>query len=203
MPRNGIILETKSLSLVPLAIESLEEALIDAKNRGIKLRFITEITKDNISHCKDAMKIAELKHLDGVRGNFVVSDTEYIATNPTAVESDSTTIPYAIYSNVKKDIKQQDYVFEILWNKAIPAEQKIRDIEEGIVRYDTRIINDGQQIFKEIHRLIADSNVLYSCLTVGGIEYSYTHFFETKKKLLDRQKKGEHKGIKVITIIIR
>jgi hypothetical protein len=135
--------ETKSLSLVPLAIQSLDEALIDAKNRGIKLRFITEITKDNISHCKDAMKIAELKHLDGVQGNFVVSDTEYIATNPTAVESDSITIPYAIYSNVKKDIKQQDYVFEILWNKAIPAEQKIREIEEGIVHYDTRIINDG------------------------------------------------------------
>ena len=48
--------ETKSLSLVPLAIESLEEALIDAKNRGIKLRFITEITKDNISHCKKSRK---------------------------------------------------------------------------------------------------------------------------------------------------
>ena len=43
--------ETKSLSLVPLAIESLEEALIDAKRRGIKLRFITEITKDNITEC--------------------------------------------------------------------------------------------------------------------------------------------------------
>jgi len=108
--------ETKSLSLVPLAIESLEEALIDAKRRGTKLRFITEITKDNISHCKDAMKIAELKHLDGVRGNFVVSDTEYIATNATAVESDSITIPYAIYSNVKEDLKQQHYVFESrLW----------------------------------------------------------------------------------------
>ena len=193
--------ETRSLSLVPLAIQSLEEALIDAKRRDIKLRFITEITKDNISHCKDAMKIAELKHLDGVRGNFVVSDTEYIATNPTAVEWESITIPYAIYSNVKEDIKQQDYVFEILWNKAIPAEQKIREIEEGIVRYDTRIINDSQQIIKELHRLIADSNELYSCLTTGGIEYNYNYFFEAKKKLLDRQKKGEHKGIKAITII--
>ncbi|MGB6534290.1 MAG: HAMP domain-containing sensor histidine kinase [Candidatus Nitrosopolaris sp.] len=193
--------ETKSLPLVPLAIESLEEALIDAKKRGIKLRFITEITKDNISYCKDTMKIAELKHLEGVQGNFVVSDTEYIATNATGVESDAITIPYAIYSNVKEDIKQQHYVFEILWNRAMPAEQKIREIEEGIVHYDTRIINDSQQIIKEIHRLIADSNELYSCLTAGGIEYSYNYFFEAKKKLLDRQKKGEHKGIKAITVI--
>ncbi|MGB6592804.1 MAG: hypothetical protein WA323_04260 [Candidatus Nitrosopolaris sp.] len=48
--------ETKSLSLVPLAIESLNEALIDAKSRGIKLRFITEIAKDNICHSKDTIK---------------------------------------------------------------------------------------------------------------------------------------------------
>lgn len=59
-----------------------------------------------------------------------MSDTEYIATNATGVESDAITIPYAIYSNVKEDIKQQHYVFDILWNKAIPAEQKIREIEE-------------------------------------------------------------------------
>jgi hypothetical protein len=122
--------ETKSLSLVPLAIESLEEALIDAKSRGIKLRFITEITKENVFHSKDTMKIAEVRHLEGVRGNFAVSDTEYIATNTvTGVESHTITIPYAIYSNVKEDIKQQ-HVFDILWNKAIPAEQKIREIEE-------------------------------------------------------------------------
>jgi two-component system, OmpR family, sensor histidine kinase VicK len=191
--------ETKSLSLVPLAIESLTEALSDAKNRRKKLRFITEITKHNISLSNDIMKIGEVRHLDGVRGNFAVSDTEYIAANTKAwVESDS---PYAIYSNVKEDIRQQNYVFEILWNKAIPAEQKIREIEEGIVHYDTRIINDSQQIIEEINRLIAGSNELYSCLTTGGIEYSYDYFFETKKKLLDRQKNREHRGIKAITII--
>jgi hypothetical protein len=61
--------ETKSLPLVPLAIGSLNDALIDAKSRGIKLRFITEITKDNISHCKEIMKIAELKHLSQVSYN--------------------------------------------------------------------------------------------------------------------------------------
>ena len=121
-------------------MESLNEALIDAKSRGIKLRFITEIAKDNICHCKDTMKIAEVRHLDGVRGNFAVSDTEYIATTVTGVESHSITTPYAIYSNVKEDIKQQHYVFEILWNKAIPAEQKISEIEEGTVIERTDVL---------------------------------------------------------------
>ena len=42
-------METKSSLLVPLGIGSLDEVLIDAKNRGIRLRFITEITKDKVA----------------------------------------------------------------------------------------------------------------------------------------------------------
>ncbi len=29
-------------------------------------------------------------------------------------------------------IKQQQYLFETLWNQAIPAEQRIRELEDGI-----------------------------------------------------------------------
>ena len=46
----------------------------DMKGRGILIRFITEITKDNISYCRDLIKIIELKHLDEVKGNFGVGD---------------------------------------------------------------------------------------------------------------------------------
>jgi hypothetical protein len=36
-------------------------------------------SKENIHHCKDLMKmIDELRHLDGVKGNFAVSETEYL-----------------------------------------------------------------------------------------------------------------------------
>jgi hypothetical protein len=33
-------------------------------------------------------------------------------------------------------------------------------------------------------------------LTAGGMQYSYNHFFDIEKKILDKQKKGEHKGIR-------
>lgn len=39
----------------------------DMKKRGIKLRLITDITKDNIDHCKEIMKITEIRHLEGIR----------------------------------------------------------------------------------------------------------------------------------------
>ncbi len=89
----------------------------------------------------------------------------------------------------------------MLWNKAIPAEQKIREIEEGIMHYETRIIENPDEIIKEISRLTATSKELSTCVTSGGMQYSYNHFFEIKKKLLARQTKGEHKGIRYVSNI--
>ena len=183
-----------------IGAEAIRKSFVEAKRKGVQLRYLTEITNDNLPYCKEIMSMVdEVRHLDGIKGNFMISESEYLApvTSPDKIKPADT----IIFSNVKEIVEHQQYVFHTFWDKAIPAEQKIREIEEGIVHYDTRIINDSQQIIKEIHRLIADSNELYSCLTTGGIEYSYNHFFETKKKLLDSQKKGEHKGIKGITII--
>jgi hypothetical protein len=84
----------------------------------------------------------------------------------------------------------------------MPAEKRIRELEEGITtHYQTRVIEDPDDVIKEISRLIANSNELSTCLISGGLQYSYNHFFEVRKKLLEKQKKGEHKGIRYISNI--
>ena len=147
--------DTNSL-VIPFTIEQVNRAILDAKNRGIRFRFITDITKDNITFCKDSvLKVAEIRHLEGIKGNFGVSDTEYISTSdrvsvPEIVGSDieqkadaaakrttAATLQHAVYSNVKEDIQQQQHIFEILWINAIPFEERIREIEEGIERVET------------------------------------------------------------------
>jgi hypothetical protein len=65
---------------VAMGIDVFRNALIDIKKRGISPRYITTITKDNLSYCKEAMKIGELRHLDGIKGNFAVSENEYMAS---------------------------------------------------------------------------------------------------------------------------
>ena len=37
---------------VMIDVQSIKEARINAKDRGVKFRYITEITKENISYCK-------------------------------------------------------------------------------------------------------------------------------------------------------
>jgi two-component system sensor histidine kinase VicK len=114
---------------VAMGVEAFKKGLYDLKARSVQSRFLTDITKDNIEYCKELMQISELRHLDGVKGNFAVSEKGYIAS---ATLQEASLLQQVIYSNVRAILDQQQYVFETLWNKALPAEQRLREIEEGI-----------------------------------------------------------------------
>ncbi|MGC2572771.1 MAG: hypothetical protein WA364_14765, partial [Candidatus Nitrosopolaris sp.] len=194
--------DVKSLSVVPLGFEAIRKGIFEARARGTRLRFITEITQENVSYVKEFIEIAELRHLDGVKGNFGVSDSEYIAistTDTTAEKSvrTTTTIPRAVYTNVIEDIQQQQYVFEILWNKATPAEQRIREIEH----VETVALKDISEIAKRIEKNIESSNEIKIASNPGGLELIYDNFLGSYKKVLDRYRRGEHRGIRFITTI--
>ena len=125
-------------------IEILNRAFLDAKKRGVKLRYVTEITKDNISYCKQMRTIVdELRHLDGIKGNFYISETGYLA--PATFHEAGKPAAQIIYSNVKELIDHQKYVFETLWSKTIPAEERIREIEEGIEAEFYEVITDNEK----------------------------------------------------------
>ena len=130
--------------ILTIDIPELREAFLNAKNRGVKLRYITEITKDNISYCKQLLTMVdELRHLDGIKGNFYISETGYLA--PATFHEKGKPASQIICSNVKELIEHQKYVFDSFWNRAIPAEQKIREIEEGIESEFFEVITDHQK----------------------------------------------------------
>ncbi|MGH9988264.1 MAG: hypothetical protein ACRD8W_30385, partial [Nitrososphaeraceae archaeon] len=67
--------------------------------------------------------------------------------------------------------------------------------------HETKILENSEEIIKEIYSLTSGSNQLDTCLTSGGMHYSHKYFFEITKKLLGRQKEGEHKGLRCATSI--
>src|SRR5215472_12897726 len=182
-----------------IGIESIKRSFVNARNRGVKLRYLTEVTDANISYCKELLSIVdEVRHLDGIKGNFMISEIEYLAPANTHQEAKLAAI--IIYSSVREIVEHQQYVFETLWNKSISAEKRIRELEEGVtVHYQTRMIENPDEVVRELSRQIANSNELCACLTSGGMQYSYNHFFEIRKKLLEKQKKGEHKGFRYVS----
>jgi two-component system, OmpR family, sensor histidine kinase VicK len=128
---------------VAMGIDVFRNALIDIKKRRIIRRYITTITKNNLSYCKEVMKIGELRHLDGIRGNFAVSEREYLAS---ATLQEAKLLPQVIYSNVKEVLEQQQYVFDSFWNRSSPAELRIKEIEEGINFGRTEVIQDPKEV---------------------------------------------------------
>jgi len=117
---------------------------IGAKRRGAKIRFITEITKDNIYYCKELMEIVdEFRHLEGFTGGIAVSESEYMTTT---VLRERQLLTQVFYSNSKEVVEQGQYIFDTFWKKAIPAEQKIKEIEEGIKPEVIETIRDPVEI---------------------------------------------------------
>ena len=132
---------------VMMGVKSIKKERLKAvKIRGVKLRYVTEITSENISYCKELMKISDVRHTDGVKGNFEVSDgKEYVAA---ATLQKAKPVAQLIYSNVIELVEQQQYLFDTLWNKSIPAKKRIAEIEQGVKPDITEIIRNPGEILK-------------------------------------------------------
>jgi two-component system, OmpR family, sensor histidine kinase VicK len=150
--------------------------LLNLKSRGVTFRQITEITKDNLSSCRELIKFAEVRHLAGVKGNFIISENEYLA--PVILFGKEKITSQIMYSNVGEVVEQHQYLFETLWTKAIRAEQKIKEIEEGIIADVLEIIRDPieiQNLFinliksstKEIMLMIPTTNAIHRQADIG------------------------------------
>jgi len=137
---------------VSIGVPELKKCIIDMVRRGVKYRYLTEITKDNLAYCKELAKYAELRHLDGIRGNFVVNESHYLAT--AIIEKEAKPVPEIICSSVRSIVEQHQYLFLTLWDKAIPAENRIREIEGGIEAQRILVIYDGQQALELYQSLI-------------------------------------------------
>ena len=139
--------DSRAPSLI-MEIKEYGKLLIELEKRNIKIRYITDISKDNLDYCKDLMSFnMELHHLEGMKANFSISDSEFMASSTLSQEEEegeaqqsSRPIQQVIYTNVKDIVRQQKYVFESFWNRSIPSEQRFKEIEEGDIIGSTEII---------------------------------------------------------------
>ena len=174
-------------------IRELKKAFGDAKKRGVKLRYITEITAGNISFCKELLAtiVDELRHLDGIKGNFYVSEREYIA--PAALHEKGKPSSQIIHSNMKEIVEEQQYIFDTLWNKSISAEDKIKEIEQGLEPEYFRVINDNEEAThiltdlakhaqKEVLFLLPNDKALTRLDRLGIIDFLIGKCNEEKKE---------------------
>jgi two-component system, OmpR family, sensor histidine kinase VicK len=124
--------------------EGVIKAYANIRNRGCRIRLITEISANNILYCKKLEKLLDLRHFDGIKGNPGIVDGIRYGSSARSEEKKFPT--EYIYSNVKSFVEQQQYFLDMLWNKSIPGEQRIKEIEEGIKPNILETITDPNEI---------------------------------------------------------
>src|ERR671922_900844 len=160
-----------------LSLEITKET-IAAKSHRIRQRYLVQVVKDNISSCRNLMKIVAhqndsnfLRHLDEVEANFVVSEKEYLGS----ITLKEPHQQHAIYSNMSDMVEQQHHIFESLWNKAIPIQDRIAEIEEGREHEFYEVINDykkAQEKYIDLARSV-DREALLLCANSKAMVRAY------------------------------
>lgn len=152
--RMDIFFDKEAPSIV-IEVKEYRTGYNNIRKRGGRIRAFTEITRENLNHCKELMKLVdELRHLDGVRGGLAISETEYMATT---VLQESAPLTEVIYSNVGEVVEQGQYIFDTLWSTATPAEQKVKELEEGVERPVIQVITDTHTSISRAFDLISSA----------------------------------------------
>jgi signal transduction histidine kinase len=147
---------------------------IDVLRRGGRIRLITEITNENLHYCKGLINIVtELRHLEGLIGGIAVSESEYMSTTTLRWKQLLTQV---FYSSAEEVVKQGQYIFDTFWNKAIPADDRIRELEEGIKPDFIETIRDPYEVQKIAFDLIKQASK--EILTI----FSTSNAFERQKR---------------------
>jgi two-component system, OmpR family, sensor histidine kinase VicK len=180
-----------------VSLRPIKDAFLAAKRKGVRLRYITEINHHNFEDCKVLLSIVhELRHLDGVKTNFMISEGEYIA--PLVQDKSEAIASEHIYSDMTQIVEHGHCIFDTLWSKSIPAEERIKQILDGAVPRETKIVNNQDEIMKHIIHLSEVSSGLSVVSNHVPMKLTYNSFLELFMKILEKQRRGETKGIRWI-----
>ncbi|HZW55578.1 MAG TPA: hypothetical protein VFF30_04750 [Nitrososphaerales archaeon] len=72
----------KSMPTITVAFPEYWDAYVRKQRTqpNADLRYLTEITKENMAYVKELMKVLKVRHLEGIVGSFWISQGEYFAS---------------------------------------------------------------------------------------------------------------------------
>jgi len=121
----------------------LSRAYFALEQKGTHLRLIGEITKGSIAQVKEFGKTVEIRHLAGVTSYFGVSDKEYVALPGKEEFNPSGPL---LYSNEEPFVRHHQALFDMLWDRAVPADVRLEELENKEETGETRISFSTQDI---------------------------------------------------------
>ena len=126
--------------------------------------------------------------MDEIKGNFGILDGTYYRAS--AKVKASSPPPLLISSTVRAFVEQQEYFFEMLWKKAIPAKQRIKEIEENLKREFIETIQHSDETTSLITKVLssATGEILLIFSRAGTLKkYEKLGMLEIIRKKADKE----------------
>lgn len=161
--------------LGPIAIKNTEpiwRANLELDKRVVKVRVLTDIRNENLEYCKEILeeiKSIEMRHMDGVKGNFSINDNREIFS--IFVDKPGEPVKDAIFSTHRGTVEAYLFTFENLWSQTFPARLRIKELEEGIRPEVLQAIRDPSEIIEVGRNLVRTANeeILIIFHTANGL----------------------------------
>jgi sugar-specific transcriptional regulator TrmB len=120
-------LVTVNGSGVEIVIRDFTSTNMELKKRGVRIRYLTSITAQNLKAAEELSKQFEVKHTDKVPLRSLLTETEaMISWVPLEEKYDM-----AIYSNDAEFVCALWRMTEKIWDKAVDAQLRIDEIRKG------------------------------------------------------------------------
>lgn len=117
----------------------------------IKMRMIVDANKENIDFI-NAIKFYEIKHIDGIRGNFGIFDNRAYMVFIFHKESEQP--DQILWSNSKALVNRQQSLFNKIWDVAIPISARTKELEyQSVLDYQNALTN-SDDIKRQIDLMI-------------------------------------------------
>jgi len=131
------------------------------KQKGVSVRFITNIKQQNVSSCTKLIKFVELRHMDDIVGYLGISDrNQFFSYTRNISGKEDNNEEQSINSKLnfiqitnKNFIKMQSIFFEKLWNLSVPANERIAEIKKETLNYT--LLNSDTSDHDKIEALIS------------------------------------------------
>jgi hypothetical protein len=124
--------------------------------KGCKIRFITEISPDNLKYCKEILKlVTDFRHIEGMKGGIAINQSEYLSTS---VIETNRPVTELYYTNSKPIVEQGQYIFDTFWRNSVSASSKIKEIEQGIMPEVIESIQDPVLLQNKVIELLRSAN---------------------------------------------
>lgn len=167
----------------------------DVARKGAKIKYVFPITKKNIELIKGLMEFAEVRHIDFSPIRARIIDDKTCLVRYGGEEFTPLSEQVGIRSSASNYVTTMKFYFNHIWEEAIPAEERIRELETGAPIEKTEVIKGAENVYDNI------IDVMRSCkkdLLVSVTEYGMNMALTKRRRLLEDL---SSRGVKVRYII--